>query len=37
MSSSMSSEIIVQAKHLGKAYQLYARRNDWLKQVIFGW
>ncbi len=25
------------ARHLGKAYQLYARRNDWLKQVMFGW
>ena len=33
----MSSEIVIQAKHLGKAYQLYARRNDWLKQVMFGW
>jgi len=37
MLSSMSSEIVIQAKHLGKAYQLYARRNDWLKQVMFGW
>ena len=37
MSSSTSSEIVVEAKHLGKAYQLYARRNDWLKQVMFGW
>lgn len=37
MSSSMSSEIVIQAKHLGKAYQLYAHRNDWLKQVLFGW
>src|SRR5205807_9377562 len=37
MSSSTSSDIVVQAKHLGKAYQLYARRNDWLKQVAFGW
>src|SRR6476646_4627307 len=36
MSSSTSSDIVVQAKHLGKAYQLYARRNDWLKQVMFG-
>ena len=26
-----------QARHLGKAYQLYARRSDWLKQVMFGW
>jgi len=33
----MSSEIVIQAKHLGKAYQLYAHRNDWLKQVVFGW
>ena len=37
MSSSMSSEIVIQAKHLGKAYQLYAHRSDWLKQVLFGW
>ena len=37
MSSSTSSDIVVQARHLGKAYQLYARRNDWLKQVMFGW
>ena len=37
MSSSTSSEIIVEASHLGKAYQLYAHRNDWLKQVLFGW
>ena len=37
MSSSTSSEIVVEAKHLGKAYQLYAHLNDWLKQVLFGW
>ena len=37
MSSSTSSEIVVEAKHLGKAYQLYAHRSDWLKQVLFGW
>ena len=37
MSSSTSSDIVVRAKHLGKAYQLYARRNDWLMQVAFGW
>ena len=37
MSSSTSSDIVVQTRHLGKAYQLYARRNDWLKQVMFGW
>ena len=37
MSSSTSSDIVIQAKHLGKAFQLYARRNDWLKQVMFGW
>jgi len=37
MSSSTSSDLVVEAKHLGKAYQLYARRNDWLKQVAFGW
>src|SRR5262245_21675980 len=33
----MSSDIVVQAKHLGKAYQLYAHRSDWLKQVMLGW
>ena len=37
MSSSMSSEVVVETKHLGKAYQLYAHRSDWLKQVLFGW
>jgi lipopolysaccharide transport system ATP-binding protein len=37
MSSSTSSEVVVHARHLGKAYQLYARRADWLKQVMFGW
>ena len=37
MSSSTSSEVVVRARHLGKAYQLYARRSDWLKQVMFGW
>ena len=26
-----------ETRHLGKAYQLYAHRNDWLKQVVFGW
>ena len=37
MSSSTSSEVVVHARHLGKAYQLYARRGDWLKQVMLGW
>ena len=37
MSSSTSSDIVVRTRKLGKAYQLYARRNDWLKQVMFGW
>ena len=37
MSSSTSSEVVVRARHLGKAYQLYARRSDWLKQVMLGW
>ena len=36
MSSSTSSEVVVRTRHLGKAYQLYARRGDWLKQVMFG-
>jgi len=37
MSSSTSSEIVISTQNLGKAYQLYARRSDWLKQVMFGW
>ena len=37
MSLSTSSDIVVRTKSLGKAYQLYARRNDWLMQVMFGW
>src|SRR5690242_16729012 len=36
MSSSTSSEVVVRTRHLGKAYQLYAHRSDWLKQVMFG-
>ncbi len=36
MSSSTSSEIVVRTRHLGKAYQLYAHRSDWLKQVVLG-
>ena len=36
MSSSTSSEVVVRTRHLGKAYQLYARRSDWLKQVVLG-
>ena len=34
MSSSTSSEVVVRARHLGKAYQLYARRQDWLKKMV---
>src|SRR4029078_1867759 len=37
MSSSTSSDIVVHAKSRGRAYQLDARRNDWLKQVMLGW
>jgi len=37
MSSSTSSEVVVWTRNIGKAYQLYARRGDWLKQVMFGW
>ena len=33
----MSSDVVVQTKHLGKAYQLYQNRSDWLKQVMLGW
>lgn len=37
MSLSTSSEVVVRTRHLGKAYQLYAHRSDWLKQVMLGW
>lgn len=37
MSSSTSSDIVIRTRHLGKAYQLYAHRSDWLKQVMLGW
>src|SRR5262249_60460584 len=37
MSSSTPSEVVVRARHLGKAYQLYARRGEWLKEVMVGW
>jgi lipopolysaccharide transport system ATP-binding protein len=32
----MSSDIAVRCSGLGKAYQLYARRTDRLKQIVFG-
>ena len=32
----MSSDIAIRCAGIGKAYQLYAKRNDWLKQVAFG-
>ncbi len=32
----MSSEVVIQAKNLGKAYQIYERYDDRLKQVFFG-
>jgi len=37
MSSSTSSEVVISARHLGKAYQLYRNRNDWMMQALFGW
>ena len=32
----MSSELVISCDNVGKAYQLYLRRNDQLKQTIFG-
>jgi lipopolysaccharide transport system ATP-binding protein len=32
----MSSEIAIECRGLGKAYQLYARRTDQVKQMLFG-
>ncbi len=32
----MSSDIVINCDHVGKAFQLYMRRNDQLKQAIFG-
>lgn len=32
----MSSDLIISCDHVGKAFQLYLRRNDQLKQAIFG-
>ena len=34
--SSMSSELVISCDRVGKAFQLYMRRNDQLKQAIFG-
>jgi lipopolysaccharide transport system ATP-binding protein len=33
----MSSDVVISCKGLGKAFQLYLRRNDQLKQVLFGY
>jgi lipopolysaccharide transport system ATP-binding protein len=32
----MSSDLVIGCDHVGKAFQLYMRRNDQLKQAIFG-
>jgi lipopolysaccharide transport system ATP-binding protein len=32
----MSSEVVISCDRVGKAFQLYLRRNDQLKQAIFG-
>lgn len=32
----MSSEVVISCDRVGKAFQLYMRRNDQLKQAIFG-
>jgi lipopolysaccharide transport system ATP-binding protein len=32
----MSSEAIIHCENIGKAFQLYTRRNDQLKQILFG-
>lgn len=32
----MSSEVVINCKGLGKAFQLYKHRNDQLKQILFG-
>ncbi len=35
-SEQKSSEVVICAKGLGKAFQLYRHRNDQLKQILFG-
>lgn len=32
----MSSDVVISCEHVGKAFQLYLRRNDQLKQALFG-
>jgi homopolymeric O-antigen transport system ATP-binding protein len=32
----MSSDVVISCEHLGKAFQLYLRRNDQLMQALFG-
>ena len=36
MSSSTSSELAISCKGVGKAFQLYLKRNDQLYQALFG-
>ncbi|HTE80441.1 MAG TPA: ATP-binding cassette domain-containing protein, partial [Reyranella sp.] len=31
-----SSDTVIRARNLGKAYQLYDNRSQWSKQVLFG-
>jgi lipopolysaccharide transport system ATP-binding protein len=33
---SSESEVIIRARHLGKAYRIYDNQHQWLKQVLFG-
>ena len=32
----MSSDVIIKARHLAKAYKLYDSPGDWLKQQVAG-
>lgn len=34
--SSSRPPVVIRAQHLGKAFPLYARPQDWLKQLLFG-
>ena len=33
---SSESEVVIRARHLSKAYRLYANEQQWMKQVLFG-
>src|SRR3979490_2180584 len=36
MASPMSSDVIIKARHLAKAYKLYDSPGDWVKQQLLG-